>query len=243
MLARVDSLEVLAERMALPAAAEELGLRFRTTELTPVLPSLPDVGRVDAAIDWVFEERPPVGEASPVLENERFFYVVELLSRQDARTLTLDEARSSIRTILVRERQRDRTRDIGRQLADRIRGGATLEAAGAQVGIEPRATEAFTRLDFVPGIGQANAAVGAAFGLGVGETSGLISTPDAFFIVQVLDREDADREAWLEQRDRQRQQVLAALQSRRIEQYLEGLRETARIVDQRDRVLTRGAAS
>jgi peptidyl-prolyl cis-trans isomerase D len=243
MLARVDSLEFLAERMALPAAAEELGLRFRTTEITPVLPNLQNVGSVDAAIEWIFQERPPQGEVSPILENDRYFYIIELLSRQDARTLTLEEASGTIRTILVRERQRDRTRELGRQIADRIRGGATLAAAGAAHGLQPQATAPFSRLSFVPGIGQANAAVGAAFGLGVGETSGVVATPDAFFIVQVLERQDANREEWLQQREFQRQQVTAAMQNRRIELYLQGLRETARIVDQRDRVLTRGASS
>jgi peptidyl-prolyl cis-trans isomerase D len=240
LLARVDSLETLAERMALPAAAQELGLTHRTTELTPVLPSLPNLGRVDAAIEWVFEDRPSPGDASPILENDRYYYVVELLSRQDARTLTLEEATSSVRTILVRQRQRERTREIGRQVVDRIRAGASLQEAAAQVGVSVGTADSFTRLSFVPGMGQANAAIGAAFGLEVDQVSNLISTPDAFFVVQVTDRTDADRAAWAEQVDAQRQQVMAMLQSQRINQYLEGLREEARIVDQRDRVLTRG---
>jgi peptidyl-prolyl cis-trans isomerase D len=241
LLARVDSLELLSERMSLSAAADELGLTIRTTELTPVLPSLPTVGRVDAAVDWVFDERPAAGEVSPVLENERAYYVVELMERSDARPLTLDEARSSIRTILVRQRQREQTQEIGRQVADRLRAGATLEEAAAEAGLNVGTAGPFVRLDFVPGIGQANAAIGAAFGLEIGETSGLLATPEAFFIIQVTDRTEADREEWLAQKDMQRQQVMAILQSQRINQYLEGLREEARIVDQRDRVLQRGA--
>jgi peptidyl-prolyl cis-trans isomerase D len=243
MLARVDSLETLAERMSLTAAAEQLGLPIRTSELTPVLPSLPPVGPIDAAHEWVFEERPAAGEASPVLENDRYFYVVELISREDARTLTLDEARPSIRTILIRERQRERTRDIGRQVVDRVRAGASLEEAGAQIGVQPRTAGPFGRTEFVPGLGQANAALGAAFGLPVGETSGLVPTAEAFFVLRVVERTDADPEAWLAQRDIQRQRLVAALQSQRIDQYLEGLREEARIVDQRARILRRGAAS
>jgi peptidyl-prolyl cis-trans isomerase D len=242
LLARVDSLETLAERVALPAAAQELGLTHRTTELTPVLPSLPNIGRVDAAIDWVFDERPSIGEASPILENDRYFYVVELLSRQDERTLTLEEATPSIRTILVRQRQRERTREIGRQVVDRIQAGASMQQAAAQINLPVGTADAFTRGDFVPGLGQANAAIGAAFGLEVGQVSSLVSTPDAFFVVETTARTPADREAWAAQLHTQRQEVLAVLQNRRINQYLEGLREEARIIDQRDRVLTsRGA--
>jgi peptidyl-prolyl cis-trans isomerase D len=241
LLGRVDELEALAERMSLPAAAEELGVAFRTTELTPVLATLPEIGPADAAIDWVFDERPAVGEASSVLENEQYFYVIELLSRQDERTLTLEEATSHIRSILLLERQRERTREIGRQLVDRIHAGVALQEAATQIGVPVQSAENFTRVDFVPGMGQANAAVGAVFGLQVGQTSGLVSTPDAFFVVQVTDRTQADRAGWLAQRDLQRQQVMSLLQSQRINQYLEALREEARIVDQRDRVLTRGA--
>jgi peptidyl-prolyl cis-trans isomerase D len=243
LLARVDSLEMLSERMALSAAAAEVGLEVRTTELTPVLPNLPGIGPVDAAVEWVFRDRPAAGEASPILENDRTYYLVELVARDDARTLTLEEATPSIRNILIRERQRERTRDLGRQTVDRLQAGASLEEAAAQIGLNVEAAGPFTRLDFVPGIGQANAAIGAAFGLDVGETSGLIDTPDAFFIVQVTDRAEADRGAWQAQVDIQRQQVMGYLQSQRINQYLDGLREEARIIDNRERVLQRGDAA
>jgi peptidyl-prolyl cis-trans isomerase D len=237
MLARVDSLEILAERVSLTAAAEELGLDVRTTQITPVLSTLPNVGNVEEAIEWVFDESAIEGEASPVLENERYFFVVELISREDARVLTEEEAAPTIRAILVREKQREQARDIGRQMVDRIRAGASLEDAAAAAGVPVGDAESFTRLDFVPGLGQANAAIGAAFGLDVGEISGLIATPEAFFVVQTTDRTEADRTAWEAQRDMQRQQIVAMLQNQRIEQYIEGLREEARIDDRRDRVL------
>jgi peptidyl-prolyl cis-trans isomerase D len=240
LLARVDSLENLAERMSLNAAAEEVGLQVRTTELTPVLPNLPGIGPVDAAVEWVFRDRPGAGEVSPILENDRSYYIVELVEREDSRSLTLEEATPAIRNILIRERQRERTRELGRQVVDRLQAGATLEAAAAEIGVDVGTAGPFTRLDFVPGLGQANAAIGAAFGLDIGETSGLISTPEAFFIVQVTDRTEADRDEWSAQADLQRQQVMSYLQSQRINQYLDGLREEARIVDQRERVLQRG---
>jgi peptidyl-prolyl cis-trans isomerase D len=243
LLARVDSLETLAERMALTSAAAEVGVEVRTTELTPVLPNLPGIGPVDAAVEWVFRDRPAAGEVSPILENDRVFYIMELVNRDDARALTLEEATPAIRNILIRERQRERTRDMGRQVVDRLQAGASMEEAAAQIRVEVSSAGPFTRLDFVPGVGQANAAIGAAFGLDVGETSGLISTPEAFFIVQVTDRTEANREQWQAQVNVQRQQVMGYLQSQRINQYLEGLREQARIVDQRDRVLQRGPAS
>ena len=237
MLARVDSLESMIERMSLQAAAEALGLPVRTTELTPVIPSVPGVGTVAEGVSWVFDQQPTPGSVSPVFENERRFYAMELVEREESRPLTLQEARPTIRSILIREKQRERAREIGEQVVERLESGAPLGQAAEATGVDIRRAGPFTRMDFVPGIGSGNAAIGAAFGLEPGETSGLLETADGFYIVRVVERTPADREAWQEQLPAQRQQVVAALQRQRLNQFLQGLREEAEIVDQRDAVL------
>ena len=237
MLARVDSLEDMVERVSLEAAAETLGLSVRTTELNPILPNLPGVGSVAEGVDWVFEEGAVIGEASPIFENERRFYVMELVEREEARTLTLEEATPAIRTILMNQKKRDRAKDIGRQVVDRLRAGGSLGQAGQAAGLTVREAGPFTRLDFVPGIGAANAAIGAAFGLEVGEISGLLETSDAFYVIEVTARTQADREAWEAQKQGQRQQVMATLQNQRLNLFMEALREEADVDDARNEVL------
>jgi peptidyl-prolyl cis-trans isomerase D len=238
MLAQVDSLESMVERMSLDAAAEELGLRVRTTELTPLLPNVPGVGAVDEGVDWAFEQDALVGDVSPVYENQQSYYLLELVDREGERTLTLDEARPSIEQILRNEKKRERTREIGRQLIDRLQAGATLTDAASAMELPVEEAGPFTRLDFVPGVGRANAAIGAAFGLEVGEVSGLIETPDAFYVLESTGHTPADRETWEEQLPQQRQQVAAALQNQRVNEFLDALREEADVVDNRDEVLT-----
>ncbi len=238
MLAQVDSLEAMVERLPLEAAAEELGLRVRTAELTPLLPNVPGVGTVSEGVDWAFEQDPLVGDVSPVFENDRSFYLFELIEREEERTLTLDEARESIEQILRTERKRERTRDMGRQLIDALQAGAALDQAAAAMGLPVEEAGPFTRIDFVPGLGRANAAIGAAFGLEIGEVSGLIETADAFYVIETTDRTEADREAWEAQLPQQRQQVAAALQNQRISEFLDALRQEADVKDNRDEVLT-----
>ena len=237
MLIAVDSLEVLVERIALSAAADTLGLRVRTVELTPVLPSVPGVGSVGEGVDWVFDQEPLPDAVSPIFENERYYYVMELVEREEARPLSLEEATPSIRTLLRTQKKRDQTRGMGHQLVDLIEGGTSLEEAAEAAGLTVRSAGPFTRLQFVPGVGSGNAAVGAAFGLPVGEVSGLLETQDAFYVIRVTDRTEASREAWQEQLPRQRQQVANALRNQALNQYLEALREEADIVDNRDQVL------
>ena len=75
--------------------------------------------------------------------------------------------------------------------------------------------------------------MGAAFGLRVGERSGVIEGDGGYFIIQSLGRKLADSSAWLKQRDAQRTQLRQAVQQARIQQYMDGLRAKAKIVDRR----------
>jgi len=61
------------------------------------------------------------------------------------------------------------------------------------------------------------------------------------YILAVTERKDADRAAWEQQKDMQRQSVMAALAEQRWQQYLDALKASARIVDNRD-LLTQPAA-
>jgi hypothetical protein len=75
--------------------------------------------------------------------------------------------------------------------------------------------------------------VGTAFGLGVGERSGAIEGERGYFIIESLGRKLADSSAWLAQKETQRTQFRQAAQQARIQQYMEGVRARAKIVDRR----------
>jgi parvulin-like peptidyl-prolyl isomerase len=92
------------------------------------------------------------------------------------------------------------------------------------------------RTDFFPGLGVENPAVGAAFGLEVGEIGDPVGTQNNVYLVQTLEHLAADSLAWEEQLDQQRARLGFTMQQQRLEQWIQGLRETATIVDRREEV-------
>lgn len=232
LFARADSLEDLTTDADLQSAARQLGLEVRTTEITPALPFVPGIGPADEGLEWAFEEA-EAGEVSPVFETPAAYYAIELVSRREAGVQPLEQATPIIRAAVRADKKLARARDTVRGLVDRIRNGASLEDAAAAAGREVQSAGPFTRGEFVPGLGRLNAAIGTAFGLSVGQTSGVVEADRRLFVIRVEDRTMADRDEWEAQKEEQRQRVTQALAEQRWQQFIEALRESAEVVDLR----------
>ena len=197
---------------------------------------MPGAGQGSGGADWLFEEASP-GDVSPVFETPTGFYSLELVISEPAGVLPLDDASASIRNTLLFERKMRQARVDAQTVASRARGGEALENIAAEMDLEVRSAGPFSRMDFVPGIGRQNAAIGAAFGLEPGEISEPVATPVNVFVIQVESRTQADRGAFQAQIAEQREATMAARQQVRLQEWIGALRSAARIVDRRDIVL------
>lgn len=236
LLMRADSLEALSEDLNLDEAASRLGLEVQTTRITTEFPVVPAAGQVGEGSDWAFEEA-QVGDVSPLFENSQSFYLLELVESSPAGILSLEEARPAIQDAISRRKKLDLAVQRGERIVERIRAGTPLPAAGAAAGLPVQEAGPFTRVEFVPGLGTRNAAIGTAFGLEPGEVSGVVTTEDNAFILEQVSRTPADSAAWEEQKETQRQQVLSQVHQQRLEAWLESLRNRATVVDRRAEVL------
>jgi peptidyl-prolyl cis-trans isomerase D len=236
MFSLADSLEKVSEQQSLDAAAQALGLEVRDVVVNAAFPFVQGAGQVGEGADWALEEA-TAGEVSPLFESPEAYYLMELVQANPAGTMSLDDARPTIERILQVEKKTARAMDEGRALVERVRSGASLESVAAERGLEVRTQGPFTRAEFVPTLGARNAAIGAAFGLPIGQVSEPVSAASNVFVLEVLSREAADSTAWTQQKDVQRQQLIAVAQQRRMDEWLQGIRETADIVDRRREVL------
>ncbi len=231
-----DSLEALLEDRSLEEAGTMLDLQVQTADLTQEFPFVAGPGQIAEGADWAIEEAAP-GDASPVFENDAAFYALELVSFTPEGYLSEEQARVSIQQILMQERKLQMAVARAQEAIASLPAGASLEQIAEALGTQVQTSQPFTRNDFVPGMGRQNAAIGAAFGLPEGGRSGLVTTAQDAFILEVVERMPADSAAWLEQKEQQRLLTMNQIGQRRFTDWLEGLRQNARIVDQRDEVL------
>lgn len=236
LLTHADSLEDMGETMPLDEAAPNLGLEATEVQITEDFPFVAGAGQIPEGIDWALNEA-EAGHVSPVFENAQAFYALELVVAEPAGTLPLDDAAAAIESTLRFDLKMERAREEAQQVVDRAGGGEAMVNVADDMGLEVRPAGPFTRVDFVPGMGRQNAAIGAAFGLDAGEVSDVVSTPANVFVIEKLDHIPADSTAWLEQKDQQRAAQTSGLQQQRLQEWIAALREAADIVDRRDEVL------
>ena len=199
---------------------------------TPV----PGPGQVGEGTDWALEEAEP-GEVSPVFETRQAFYSMELISMEPAGTLPLSDVSVAIESTIRQEKKTRMALDLGNELAARARSGEDLQAIAEGAGLDLRLTELFARNDFVAGLGRQNRAVGTAFGLARGEISDAVEAVNNVVVLQMVQRASADSVGWEVQKEDQRIAMQTAVEQRRVQEWLTGLRENASIVDRRDVVL------
>ena len=212
------------------------GLSAQTATITQDFPFLGGAGQVSEGAEWAFDEASPA-DVSPVFETSTAFYALELVSSEPAGVLPLETARGAIEATLLFEQKMERGRADAQSVADLARGGQALGNVAASQGLELRTAGPFARADFVPGVGRQNAVIGAAFGLPIGRVSGVLPTTTNHYVLEVVGRLPADSLAWRAQLPEQRTAAVAVVQQQRLQEWIEALRASARVVDRRDEVL------
>jgi parvulin-like peptidyl-prolyl isomerase len=233
---RADSLERLAADQANGALLDSAARRFRLplSSEYQILEGQPfELGpyRIPDVSVWAFEGRP--GETGPMVEATPAYFVFRLDSVLPGGLPRLAEVRGELLDRVRVEKRKALAHRRADSLATLLRGTPSLQAAATARGLDVRRFGPFTRVGPPEQLRGQPLAVGAAFGLRVGERSGVIAGESGYFILESLGRKLADSSAWLAQKDAQRAQLITTVRQARVQQYVEGLRARAKIVDRR----------
>lgn len=235
---RADSLARLAASTDQPAKFDEAA---RTLQI-PVLRAeiiegnaLTINGRYIPSVGpWAFQGVTP-GETSELFDAEDGYYLARLDSLTPGGTLSLDQAKSDIRTVLLRQKKIDALLPQARNFA-KIAAASSLEQAAKLLNMEVVKTTPFTRITGVPELAQAPEAVGAAFTLPLNTVSEPIRAMGGVVVERVDKRIPASRTAFEAQKEGLRQQELQQLRQQRVREFLANLRAVAKIEDKRKQI-------
>jgi peptidyl-prolyl cis-trans isomerase D len=231
--ARADSLERLAadrtERGDLDAAAKALGLPVGKTG--PVQKGTRvQVGNLvvpDAGV-WAFQAKE--GSTGPVVETSIAFYVFRLDSLQAEGVPALAQIKPAVTFAARNDRKRVLAKTIAQDYLKRLDAGASMADAAKAMSLPHREFGPFSRIN--PPLTDPTV-IGTAFGLDKGQRSGLLDTKEGMYVLENLEHVKADSAQFVKELDQFRARTIQLARQDRVRGYLEALRASAKIVDNR----------
>jgi peptidyl-prolyl cis-trans isomerase D len=235
--AQADSLEQLGAERNDPAALDTVArvLKLPVGRAAP----LQEGGKVqlgqlvvpDAGV-WAFQAKP--GATSPVIETSYAYYIFRLDSLQQAGVPTLAQIRPAVASAVREQKKWDAARKIAKEYMKRLESGQSMAQAAAAMKLPHREFGPFSRIN--PPLTNP-VVVGTAFGLQPRQRSGVLDTKDGIYVVEALSRTKADSAKFVKELDVYRARAISTAKQERVRNYLTDLRDAAKIVDNRDKVL------
>lgn len=196
----------------------------------------PDGTILPGLAQWASASGARVGEVSDLFDSEDAYFLAKVDSLIPGGQPSLDVVREDIRMILARRKAVQARMEDARAFA-KSAASVSLEQAAAIKTYKIETTPAVTRMSFVPNLGPASPAVGAAFGLSTGAVSEPVVADDGLYVVRTDRRNNASRDEWQKGLTAQRAQIDQQMQQDRYRQYVAALREEANVVDKRKDVM------
>ncbi|HXT15500.1 MAG TPA: peptidyl-prolyl cis-trans isomerase [Gemmatimonadaceae bacterium] len=215
----------------LDSAAKMLHLQIFKVQAFENEPAMSEGRQIPSVSAWAFGGA-HAGETSDLFDDENGYYLARLDSIQGGGEPTFDAVKEQVKAKVAADRAIDKLMPDAQKLAASA-ASSTLEAAAQQASKKVEQTAMFTRASMVPGIGQFNEAIGAAFALPAGAVSQPVKTNNGVFVERVDKRVLADSAAWAAQKDTQKQARLQQLREQSVQMFLQDLRKSAKIDDKR----------
>lgn len=225
----------VGEAARFDSAARALNLSIARVVALEGEPVFFNASYVPGATGWAFSGAAR-GETSDLIEAEDAYYLARIDSLRLGGPVRLQDAQEEIRAELMREKKLEALVPRAGEISAAVARGQSLEQAGAAHGLTVERTEMFSRGSAVPGVGQFNEAIGAAFSLPVGATSAPVRARTGVYVIRVERRIVSDRAEFERQLEQQRTEALNARRQATVQQFLSNLRQEAQVDDRRRQV-------
>jgi peptidyl-prolyl cis-trans isomerase D len=218
------------ERTKLDSAAKQLSLPIHRIQATEGQPAQLGGTMVPSVSAWAFGGARP-GEISELFDDENGYWLARLDSIAPGGEPRFERVADEVRERVARAKALDRLMPGAQQFA--LAASAGFDAAAKSANLTVVKTPTFTRLSFVPGLGQYSKPISGAFGLPVGAVSAPIKDDAGVYVIKVERRVNADRAEFEKQRPVVRAQRVQQLKQQRLQLFLQDLRKSAKVEDHR----------
>ncbi len=232
--ARAFAEEASADGADFSAVAAEHGVEPTQSPLFEDGLVIPGIGPARELAEFAFANDP--GAVSGALEHDDAFYVLRVDDRYPAGYVALEQVAESLRADLISEKKQAAVREMVPRIQAAVQSGG-LDAAAQQFGLEVEASNSFTRLNNITGIGSGTAVAGAAFGLAQGQLAGPIEATRGLYFIRLLEKQPYDSEAFARERESLLSQLRVAKMREVFETWFDDLRERAEVEDNRAQIL------
>jgi peptidyl-prolyl cis-trans isomerase D len=220
---------------AFSEAVTSHGYQMRNTGLFDRTGFIPGLSRVTAAKDFAAHAKP--NQTSRPIEVGDAWYLLHVSDVRPPEPATLEEVRPRVRNDLLAEKRKVEARTHAEAILASCRQGVGLEAAAATDPLATYGTAAdVTRLGFVRGIGSDPAVTGAAFTQGTGLVPYVVTGAQGAYVLDVTGHAAPADSLFASQRATVMQGLLREKRNRVLNDWMEELRQNARIEDFRPAV-------
>lgn len=213
-------------------AAEIYKVKVDTTEFFEKGGFIPGIGRLLAAVDFIFA-RPP-GSTSPVYNVRNGELIFKVLDEQKEHVQPLADVKSRILAKLLENKRLEEAGERCQAFYRTIEDPTQLSSKAHQAGLEVKETDREFRFDdYIRDVGRDPAFTSAALALSVGELSKSVKGSKGYYLIQLTEKTVPDSSQFLKEKEETRNRLLSAKQNELYAQWLETAKKKANIEDYR----------
>ena len=173
------------------------------------------------------------GTSSDVFQTDLGFLVVSVADAIPKRTDPLENVRASIVARLAADKKLEIAGAKAGEAYQKLQSGVAFEEIAAQDSLTIQSPDMFKISGYITGIGREPELVGKAFKLNIGDFSAPIKTARGYYIIQLLEKTEFDENAFQQEKDSVKRQLLRNKQATLFNGWYSLYREKADVKDYR----------
>lgn len=229
---RAQDFAYLAKENGFLPEAEQLGLKVLETGAFTKGSVIPGIGMNEVVSRFAFREK--VGTISDVLTIQFGHLVCLVTEARPAGVKPFEDVKASVQARTIRQKKMEKMKTRAVEVRNSVQPGSDLHAVGqTHPDLSVVQTGSFTS-SFIPTIGRDPVLAGAISGMNTGDISQPVEGTRGYYIAKLNSKSDFDSTSYKSQHEFLRNSITQEKRNRFLSEWLEGLKKSADIVDNRD---------